>query len=331
MAPFAPLVLFLACLLVASPSEGVSQELRIAPRFEVGDGYSLDLTSTTVTEAAALTRLHPETEIEEDVALHYSARVLVLATDGNGTPTREHHSEVRLDMVRPGELASLFGEGTNYRVHRLPDGGCEIFVRGQRVQRDVEDIIREILRGQLDFAIARALQPDSTVRVGQEWNLQMEPILAFLSDRGLRVREMAGPAQARLLGKTPDGSSWLVAYRVPVSGFDLERLPRATARAVSHGLLDGSVRIPADGTSRATDFTLRLSTRLSGTWRHQGVAPTIWPAQFRGGSITKPGQPSRTIPWSLRSRQSIAQRSTIFARIDAPSEPAATPALDPGR
>jgi hypothetical protein len=277
-----------AAALIAPAAIATAEEVVLRPGYQVGDRYGLDLTTETKTRVDA--RGARSDSFREDVELHYSAQVEVLATDPSGAPVRERHADVVLRYVRPGDEKSLFKEGAAFELSRHSDGSVEIRVDGARMNAKVEKIVGDLLAHQTEYALSALLDPGRPVTVGERWELEPDRVRSFLVSRGIRDIELDGPATAELgAGK---GDRLALRYRIPIRAFALPDLPEGTDRMDSEGRLTGELELAAGGLHRVRTQSSSLALEIDGRLQTAG-AP----------------HPAR---WNLRRSQSVDQQTEML-------------------
>jgi len=297
MKPAACLSAILVCiltLLTARPAAG--EEIVLRPRYRPGDTYRLSLTVITETEATSTDQAGKS--VSESVRLHYQASVLVLEVDDAGRPIRERHQSPSLTFERPGESGSLFKEGVAYEVHRKD--AITLVAGERRLDAKLERIVGEVLEKQFEHTLEPALvEPGHPVEAGESWPLDESLTRRFLLSRGMRVLELGDPATATLQHASGAGGSseWVIDYRIPITRFELTRMPPQAEAARSEARLEGQIRLPSGAPGAADARRAPASTVSRLTLRMSGLSGGVAQRQ----------------PWSLRSTISV-EGSSMGAR-----------------
>ena len=277
---------------VGSGSTAAAEEIALRPRYEVGDSYTLSLSAAIDTEVRATSA---KRRSHDDLQLRYEATVVVLETDGAGTPIRERHDAVALTYVRPGdpeEMGSLFQNGTQYEVRRT-GGDVQIFFRGERVQRKVEQIVAHLLQSQFEYSLGALVDPGRAVEVGDSWQLDREQVRSFLRARGVEGVRLDEPATATLERQTSAaGEELAIRYRIPIAGFELSSMPENASGVRSNGALEGEVQLAAGGVRRPLLHSSTLALDMK-------------------GAVYAPGS-ARAVPWTYRRNDAVDQRTQLI-------------------
>jgi len=282
----------LLALAIAAPAR--AEQVVLAPRYQPGDAYLLSLDVETDTKP--LSRRAGQRATGEDVQLRYRATVVVLEVDGEGRARRERHEQIQLRYERAEGSGTLFRDGAGYEVHRSADGDIRLFAgerAEQRVDREVEKIVADLLESQFEYTrLPALLDPGRPVEVGESWELDPKLARRLLGHRGLRVIEFGEPATARLERDSGADGVLVVRYGIPVSWIELERMPPDTRVADSEARLEGELRLSGDPRGRSHSQTLAL--RMNGVAVKSGVAPAS--------------------AWGVETSRVIAQRTQVLGR-----------------
>lgn len=274
-----------------------AQELVLRPQYLPGDVYRLALTKQTVTDAAS--RSHDGRSFEEDVELAYSARVEVLEVDSDGQPVRERHERVRLTFERPDGSGSLFRKGTRYEVRRGEGGSVALFVRGARVDREIERVVAPILEGQFEHGPGPALvDPGRPVGVGDRWELSEGRARDLLRREGWRAISFGGAPTATLERHPTEPRVARLVYRIPLDWVEPVRSAPNAETSKSGGIFQGTVDLPPDPHGRPLAHASSLETDVSGLIQRHGV--------------------TRNVPWRLSQSKRFGQSVESIARSPRP-------------
>lgn len=285
--------------LLAGAADAVDMTLQ--HRMKPDDVYELSLRVSTDTEA--FSKGAAGENFEETVKLHYQAAVTVLEVDAEGRPVRERHDDASLTYERPDGAGSLFKEGVTLDVERL--AGVEISLAGRRLERKMEKVIADVLEKQFEFTLEPALvEPGRPVEVGDTWTPNEDLARRFLRSRGVRVIEFGEEPIARLIRETrEDGTSALVIdYRIPISRFELTRMPPNVEPARSEAQLEGRIELaPAPGQAP-------VATRSHLALALNGLSHTT----------------AQSMPWTVKSTVTVEKRCSLRQSV-ALLAPAADP------
>ncbi|HVH18574.1 MAG TPA: hypothetical protein VNF72_09765 [Myxococcota bacterium] len=280
-----PVLLALGSLTaLADPTEQIS----LRPRYHAGDAYVLSLSALKNAELVA--RGEKQKPFREDVHLRYEANVVVLETDAAGIPVRERHQDVVLSFVRPDDSGSLFDQA-NFEVRRLQDG-VQVFVKGERAEKQIERVVSELLEGQFEYGIGALLDPGRPVAVGETWELDRARTASFLEARGVEGARLDGSASATL--EPHEGGPFVVRYRIPIASFEPDRMPANRRTAHSAGQLEGEVQLEPTAVRSPLRHSSRLALRMNGSVHGHNVA--------------------RGVPWRFRSSESLDQHTVMVRR-----------------
>lgn len=269
---FATLLAFSVLSLTSAPAAR-AEELALQSRYEPGDVYALSLRTDT-----QVIHSHGHARRRDDAVLHYQATVIVLETDAAGRPLRERHHGVKLDFERPDQSGSLFSKDASFEVRRAADGDVQLFAADGRLDRDVEKTIERVLASQLDFGdVPALLQPGRGVTVGESWTIDAKRARRLLRERGMRAVDLDGEPAATLVQiEGADGQPVLaIRYRIPVSRWEPTGLHPNQRASGSDAVVEGELRLAADGTHRPTSHTASLVRRVHGVKAAWGVAPPV--------------------------------------------------------
>ena len=243
-----------AWLLAAAPGLAADPNLPVAlvlePGRSVGDRYTLRLEREVEDEVAG-------SERPESVKLDYRALVQVLEVDETGRITRERHSDVRMNFERPEEFGSMFKEDTVFEVRREED--IQLFVRGERVARQIEEPVVEMLEGQFAATVApRLLQPRVAVALGDSWPLDAELTKEYLRSLGLRAISVFEPTAS--FARDDETGERGISFEIPIGYFLVPGLPVELRISETTALLRGRVHLDAAGNvdGFAQDLVLEL-------------------------------------------------------------------------
>jgi hypothetical protein len=269
LAAFLPLALLTPLLAPSGPAG--AEEIALRPHQAPGDAYLLSLTVTTDTEA--LSRGGQGRSAGETVRLAYQAYVVVLEVDERGRARRERHEGAQLTFERPGDAGSLFEPNTELEVRRGANHSVRTYIGGRRAGREVEKLVAEALRSQLEHSLeAQLLDPGRAVELGERWELDPKLARRFLRERGVTVLRFAGPPTA-WLEAAGDGAGRVLRYSIPVAWYQPERMPRGTQTSESEASLEGRVLLSGDAPARPVSRSSELVQRLHGvTTPTPGVA-----------------------------------------------------------
>jgi hypothetical protein len=280
-------VLFSLCALTALGAS--AEEIKLRPRYHPGDAYVLSLSALKNSEL--LPRAAGKRQsFREDVHLRYEANVVVLETDEEGIPVRERHQDVVLSYVRPDSSGSLF-DHTAYEVRRQ-NGSLQVFVNGERADRQVERIVAELLQDQFEYGIGALLDPGRPVAVGESWTLDPARVEKFLNARGVERVRFDGDAHASL--ERNENGPYVVRYDVPIASFEPARMPENRRAARSDGQLEGEVQLQPGVLHAPLSHSSRLALHMSGNVQTHGHAYPM--------------------PWSFRSSESLDQHTVSVPR-----------------
>jgi len=280
-----PVLLALGSLTaLADPTEQIS----LRPRYHAGDAYVLSLSALKNAELVA--RGEKQKPFREDVHLRYEANVVVLETDAAGIPVRERHQDVVLSFVRPDDSGSLFDQA-NFEVRRLQDG-VQVFVKGERAEKQIERVVSELLEGQFEYGIGALLDPGRSVAVGETWELDRARTASFLEARGVEGARLDGSASATL--EPHEGGPFVVRYRIPIASFEPKGMPANRRTAHSAGQLEGEVQLEPTAVRSPLRHSSRLALRMNGSVHGHNVA--------------------RGVPWRFRSSESLDQHTVMVRR-----------------
>jgi hypothetical protein len=279
-----PVLLALAALPAAS-----AEEVSLRPRYHAGDAYVLSLSALKNSELVA--RSEKGKPFREDVHLRYEANVVVLETDAAGYPVRERHEDVVLSYVRPDSSGSLFDQAV-FEVRRQPEGGVQLFVKGERADRKVERVVSELLEGQFEYGIGALLDPGRPVEVGETWQLDSARTARFLEARGVEGVKLDGAASATL--EPHENGPFVVRYHIPIASFEPAGMPSNRRTAHSAGQLEGEVQVDPTALYAPLSHSSRLALRMNGSVFGDKVA--------------------RSIPWRFRSSESLDQHTVTVRR-----------------
>src|SRR5262245_16229809 len=215
-----------------------AEEVSLRPRYHAGDAYVLSLSALKNSELVA--RSQKGKPFREDVHLRYEANVVVLETDAAGYPVRERHEDVVLSYVRPDSSGSLFDKAV-FEVRRQPEGGVQVFVKGERADRKVERVVSELLEGQFEYGIGALLDPGRAVEAGETWELDPARTARFLEARGVDGVKLDGTASATL--EPHENGPFVVHYQIPIASFEPAGMPSNRRTAHSAGQLEGEVQV----------------------------------------------------------------------------------------
>jgi hypothetical protein len=249
-----------------------AEEVVLRPHYSQGDSYALSLTTQNGARIAA--RGPVAKGFNEDAEIRYSATVVVLEVDAVGAPLRERHQGADLTIVRPGETNVPFLSGT-FEVRRT-GGRPQIFIGGERADRDVEQVVTRLLANQLEYGVGALIDPGRSVAVGESWEIPEARVRAYLKDQGVRDVKLDGPATATLARIQDDGRA--VRYRIPISSFTLKKLPANARTARSGGSLEGEVALGAQ--RRPVHHVASLVLEMNGAIVKTGVT-TAYPWSYR--------------------------------------------------
>jgi hypothetical protein len=266
-----------------------AEEISLRPRYHAGDAYILSLSALKNSELVA--RSEKGKPFREDVHLRYEANVLVLETDAEGYPVRERHEDVVLSYVRPDSSGSLF-EQASFEVRRQPEGGVQVYVKGERADRKVERVVSELLEGQFEYGIGALLDPGRPVEVGETWELDPARTARFLEERGVEGVKLDGTASATL--EPHEGGPFVVRYNIPIASFAPSGLPSNRHTAHSAGQLEGEVQLEPTAVRSPLRHSSRLALRMNGSVHGDKVA--------------------RSIPWRFRSSEELDQHTVTVRR-----------------
>ena len=251
-----------------------AEDVVLRPHYSPGDSYALALTAQN--DAELFWRGHAPNGFEEDAELRYTATVVVLEADASGLPTRERHQGAQLAIVREGASRSPYLSG-NFEVRRSADGDAQVYIAGERADRNVEQVVMRVLGNQLEYAIGALVDPGRPVAVGESWPLPEEQVRAYLKRHNVRRALLDGPATATLVRASE--SRLAVRYQIPIASFTLRKLPANAQAARSGGRLEGEVQLGAQ--RRPVHHASTLVLEISGAVVKSGVSPS-YPWAYRG-------------------------------------------------
>jgi hypothetical protein len=270
-------LLAVGCVALAASAEDVV----LRPHYSQGDSYALALDTQNGARIAA--RGPVAKGFNEDAEIRYSATVVVLEVDAQGVPLRERHQGVDLTIVRPGEPGVPFLSGT-FEVRRA-GGKPQIFIGGERANRNVEQVVTRLLANQLEYGVGALIDPGRSVAVGESWEIPEARVREYLKDQGVKDVKLDGSATASLVRAQNDVLS--VRYRIPISSFTLKKLPANARTANSDGSLEGEVVLGAQ--RRPVRHVASLVLEMNGAIVKTGVTTAY--------------------PWSYRVAKSLDQRT----------------------
>ena len=259
-------------------------ELRLSPRHQVGDRFTLSLDATTQTRA--LSRSPATDAAGEQVRLRYDASVVILEVDDAGASLRERHEGARLRYERPDGSGSLFPDRVDYEVRRRDDGSARIFVGDERIDRRHESLITTLLASQFESTLGPALlAPDRPVVIGDSWTLDRKLAKRFLREQGLRVVDFGAPATATLEGiPDSDERELRIRYQIPIAQFELAEMPRNMRTAMSDASYSGELRLGA--APRHQSHVSNLVIDMNGAVVKSGVASSF-PFELRSSKLVR--------------------------------------------
>ncbi len=282
MKPAASLTLALFGVLAGSFAS--AEEIRLTPRHEVGDRFTLSIETTTHTRA--LSGSPGIRTAGEDVRLRYDATVVILDVDGAGASLRERHEGARLRYERPDGAGTLFTDRVDFEVWHRSDGSARIFVGEERLDRRRESLITSLLASQFEASLGPALlEPRHAVEVGDSWELDADLARRFLREQGLRVVDFGAPATATL-EPAPDaeGRELRIRYQIPIDRLELLEMPPNTRTAASDASYSGELRL---GTApRQQSHVSNLAVDLNGVVVKSGVASSF-PFELRSSKLVR--------------------------------------------
>jgi hypothetical protein len=281
------LPLFFLCALTARAAS--AEEILLRPRYQPGDAYVLSLSALKNSELLPRTAGKRQ-PFREDVHLRYEANVVVLETDAAGIPVRERHQDVVLSYVRPDSSGSLF-DHTAFEVRRQ-NGSVQLFVNGERADRQVERVISELLADQFEYGIGALVDPGRPVAVGETWTIDRERVQKFLNARGVEKARLDGDAHASL--ERNDDGPYVLRYEVPIASFEPTRMPANRRTAHSGGELEGEVQLEPGALHTPLMHSSRLALHMNGSIQTYGLA--------------------HPMPWSFRSSESLDQHTVAVRR-----------------
>lgn len=287
------LALVASLLLLASAASAGAPTL--VARHRVGDAFALSLTATTDTDT--LSGGPRGGRGREDVTLAYEATVTVLAVDADGRPLRERHEQVRLTSERPDGTGSLFPPGATFEVERTPRGALHVFAGERRLDRNIEEIVADLLANRIEHGLLPALlDPGRPIAPGESWALDRGLAKRLLREQGLRVVSFGDePATAQLVGDAEDAGPRRLRYRIPVRWFELAHMPSGARTARSAATLEGELVLAPDGHARS--HAAQLVVRMNGVVVKTGVA--------------------KAASWRLETSRTTAQRTEPLQHVAA--------------
>ncbi len=260
------------CVLLA-PSFASAADLRLTPRHQVGDRFTLSIDANTHTRA--LSQSPATRAVGEQVRLRYDASVVILEVDAAGTSLRERHEGARFRFERPDGSGSLFPDRVDYEVRRRDDGRARIFIGDERLDRRRESLLTALLTSQFEATLGPALlQPGGPVEIGDSWELDARLARRFLREQGLRVVDFGAPATATLeLAPDADGRELRIRYQIPIERLELLEMPPNTRTSASGASYSGELRL---GTApRQQSHIANLTLDLNGVVVKSGVAASF--------------------------------------------------------
>jgi len=265
-----------------------AQELRLAPRWQPGDAYTLSLHDTTETEASARRR----EALSERVELAYRADVEVLEVDAAGRPVREWHERVRLTAERPDGEATLFAGDASFEVRRDGRGGVRLFAVDGPVARGVERVVAPLLESHLAHGLVPALlDPGRPVGPGDRWEIPEAVARRLLRASDVRAVEVDGAPTATLRPDPDDPGLVSVHYRIPVARAEADAMPENLHTSRSSAVVEGRIDLAAAGPV-AHESTLLFT--MDGVVRKPGVAaPFPWSLERSERTVERLGRVRR--------------------------------------
>ena len=259
-------------------------ELRLTPRHEVGDRFTLSIDATTHTHA--LSRSPATDTAGEQVRLRYDASVVILEVDDAGASLRERHEGARLRFERPDGTGSLFPERVDYELRRRGNGGLRIFVGDERLDRRRESLITALLESRFEATLGPALlAPGRPVEIGDSWTLDRKLAKRFLREQGLRVTKFGAPATATLeVNPDGDGRELRIRYEIPIAQLELAEMPRNTRTTASDASYNGELRLGA--APRYQAHVSNLVVDMNGAVVKSGVAWSF-PFELRSSKLVR--------------------------------------------
>lgn len=284
-------VAFGSALCLLAGLRASAEEIVLRPRYHAGDVYVLALSA--VKNAEMSSRGEKRRPFREDVHLRYEANVRVLETDAAGIPLRERHQDVVLSFVRPDASGSLFAEKTSYEVRRA-DGEVQLFVRGERAERKLEQVVADVLESQFEYGIGALVDPGRPVGIGESWEIEPARVRSYLHARGVEAARFDEPATATLEPRRSDGATLVLRYRIPIASFEPSALPPNARAASSDGSLEGELLLDPAALRTPLRHSSKLALRMNGSVHGQGVAPSF--------------------PWRFRKTESLDQHTLTVRR-----------------
>ncbi|CAG1007391.1 hypothetical protein MYXO_03581 [Myxococcaceae bacterium] len=274
----------LVSMLLAADAASAAETLGLRPRLETGDAYALSL--SVLTETEAFSKGVAGERYEETVRIVYAAAVTVLEVDDSGRPLRERHDRASLTFERPGESGSLFKESVTLEVERKE--GLEVRLGGRRVEARIERLVSDVLEKQFEHTLEPAfLDPGRSVEVGESWLPDEHLAKRFLASRGIRVVDFAEGASARLVRDAENEGALVIDYEIPISRFELAKMPSNAMASNSEATLEGRVRLAAEPREGPVLTKTHLAFRLN------GISRTT----------------AQSLPWHLRSSVTVERSS----------------------
>ena len=259
-------------------------ELRLSPRHQVGDRFTLSLDATTHTRA--LSRSPATDAAGEQVRLRYDASIVILEVDDAGASLRERHEGARLRYERPDGSGSLFPDRVDYELRRRRDGSARIFIGEKRLDRRRESLITTLLASRFEATLGPALlSPDRPVVIGDSWTLDRKLAKRFLREQGLRVVDFGEPATATLeVIPDSDEQELRIRYQIPIARFELAEMPHNTRTAMSDASYSGELRLGA--APRHQSHVSNLVIDMNGAVVKSGVA-SPFPFELRSSKLVR--------------------------------------------